>query len=141
MTLLDKTAITRTNHGYSQRLCFSLPHPPVAVWAALTHRRGIEAWLGHFIEQCGTHLRVLPDGADDEVRIEIEQCRKPDHLEVLWVSPDEGTTGISCHLRPTPHGCLLDIRQEHLAHQQAAARYAARWARHIEQLDEFLRRD
>jgi uncharacterized protein YndB with AHSA1/START domain len=111
---------------------FELPHPPEAVWRALTDPRLVADWLmknnlepkvGHKFQFTGDPIPGKWDGiVDSEIRVN-EPMRR---LSFTWNTNEEHST-VDISLEPTAHGTRLRFGHHQLADDEAAAAMEKGW--------------
>jgi uncharacterized protein YndB with AHSA1/START domain len=123
------------------------PHPPGAVWAALTDRRALAEWLlpNDFAAVPGHRFRLLADpspGFPGEVRCRVLELEPPRRMRWSWeiAAPPGGRAGgattVTWTLVPEARGTRLVLEHEGLRALPPWQRWATRraWGRMLGRL-------
>ena len=94
-----------------------LPHPPEAVWRALTEREAMAEWLfpSDFEPRVGHRFTLRSpsnpeQGFDGQIRCEVLECEPPSRLVYSWVAYGVDTR-VSFRLEPVGDGTRLRFEQ------------------------------
>jgi uncharacterized protein YndB with AHSA1/START domain len=143
--------------GFPDRIerTVDLPHPPQAVWTALTTAAGLGAWFGEAAEidlRPGGAGRLVwaPGTAAEEVReFRVERVEAPAAFAFTWVveglpAGDPRRTFAEFTLEPTTEGTRLRVVETGFAqlpdstYGEAYDGHTAGWARELGELAEHL---
>lgn len=113
-----------------------LPHPPEAVWRALTEREAMAEWLfpSDFEPRVGHRFTLRSpsnpeQGFDGQIRCEVLECEPPSRLVYSWVAYGVDTR-VSFRLEPEGDGTRLRFEQSGFDFSQPWGKRARGGAEH-----------
>ncbi len=111
-----------------------VPRPLGEVWARLTQREGIEAFLG---EGAMLGTKGDPWRAADGTYGVLRSYHPEQQIRVSWhASADAVNTLVDLQMRPEGEGTVLTLRHQHLTDDLDRAALTARWDAALRRLTE-----